>query len=115
MATVIETSGNGGGTIGSGPENKGVTTADFVLNPETSQSVAYTGTAGTITNPVNAELARLVATTDCFIATGASPTATTSDMYLPNGVVQVVKIPYGHKVSAIRLSVSGTLYVSEVS
>jgi len=115
MAIVAETSGNGGGTIGAGSEDLGLEIAALAIDLKTHQSIAYTGSAGTIANPVNSIMARVVATTDCYIAVGASPTATTSDVYLPGGVVEVIRLGYGEKVSAIRVSVSGTLHVTEVT
>jgi len=115
MATVTELSSNGGGPTGPGPETKGSALAALAIDLETHQSVAYTGTAGTLANPVNAELVRVIATSDCYITNGVSPTATTADVYLPAGVVEVIKINYGDKVSAIRVSVSGTLHVTELT
>ena len=51
----------------------------------THQSVAYTGTAGTIANAFGAGTlaVRVVATTAAFVKIGSSPTATSGDVYLP--------------------------------
>lgn len=113
MAIVPDESGNS--PAGSGPDRKGSESAVLAINLDEAQSVAYTGSAGTISNPINAEMARVVATTDCFIANGSSPTATTSDTYLPAGVVEVIKITYGDKVSAVQSTLGGTLHVAEIT
>lgn len=79
-----------------------------------SQSVAYTGTAGTITNalPPNTVAVRIVTTTDCYVQIGPSPTATSSDMLMIAGVPETFTAGNGDKVSGIRLSADGTLYVT---
>lgn len=56
---------------------------------------------------------RLVATTDCFVALGANPTATTSSAYLPAGIVEYVSITPGHKVAALQVSSGGNLYITQ--
>lgn len=83
----------------------------------TTQNVAYTGTAGTITNGVGAstKLVRVVATTACYIAVGTAPTATTNDVYLPADKPEIIRIVPGHKVSAIQAASGGTLIVTELT
>ena len=81
MAIVGDLSGNS--PINSAVDTKGSESAVLSINLDGAQNVAYTGTAGVVANPINAEMVRVVATTDCFIATGSSPTATISDTYLP--------------------------------
>lgn len=82
----------------------------------TTQNVAYTASAGTISNAVGAQTykVRVVATTAAFITIGNSPTATTSDTYMPAGIPEYFTITPGQKVSAIRASADGTLYVTEI-
>jgi hypothetical protein len=82
-----------------------------------TQKVAYTGTAGTITNGVGAQTyqVRVVTTTDAFILIGDSPTATTSDMPTFAGLPEYFTITPGQKVSAIQSSAGGSLYVTELS
>lgn len=89
--------------------------ANFRLG--THQSVSYTGTAGTITNPVGAQTyaVRVIATTAAHIAIGASPTATTSDVYMPAGIAEYFIINPGEKVSAIQSASGGTLHVTELT
>ncbi len=85
--------------------------------PSTHQSVAYTGTAGTISNATGSmtQVIRVVATSACYIAIGSSPTATTSDIYLPAAVPEYFVVPPSSKVSAIQASAGGTLHVTEMT
>jgi hypothetical protein len=85
--------------------------------PLTTQSVAYTGTAGTITNAVSAyiNLVRVLVTTAAFIKIDNSPTATTSDVFLPANTPEYFTIKPGQKVSAIQSAAGGTLYVTEMT
>jgi hypothetical protein len=82
----------------------------------THQSVAYTGTAGTIANAVGAQTTkvRVLTTTDAFIKIDNSPTATSSDVYLPALQAEYFHITPGQKVSAIQVSGGGTLHVTEI-
>lgn len=82
----------------------------------THQSVAYTGTAGTIANATGTQtkVIRVVLTTAGYIAIGASPTATTSDYYMPAGIPEYFIINGAVKVSAIQASAGGTLHVTEM-
>jgi len=85
--------------------------------PLTTQTAAFTASSAAITNAVGSQVnkVRLLATQNCHIAFGASPTATTSDFYLPSGVVEYFTIKPGQKVAAIRNSADGTLYVTEMT
>lgn len=85
--------------------------------PGTHQSVAYTGTAGTIANPVGSQTyaVRIIVTTASYIAFGGGPTATTSDIYMPAGLPEVFIINPGEKVSAVQVSAGGTLHVTELT
>lgn len=83
----------------------------------THQSVAYTGTAGTISNAVGAQtrIVRVVVTTAAYVTIGGSPTATSSDVYMPANVPDYFKINPGEKVSAIQVSSGGSLHVTEMT
>jgi len=83
----------------------------------THQSVAFTGTAGTITNAVAAGsyMVRVCSTSACYIAFGTAPTATTAGIYIPANVPEYFTCSPGEKVSAIQLSAGGTLHVTEIS
>lgn len=82
--------------------------------PAESLKVTYTGTAGTTAAlPSNTEVVRVIATTDCFIEIGASPTAVAdTGMYLPALVPEYFSCPPNGKVSAIQVSTGGVLYVT---
>jgi hypothetical protein len=80
------------------------------------QKVSYTGTAAASSAFKNAtSIVRVIATTDCFILFGADPTATTSSHYLPANAVEYFAVQPDSlwKVSVVRLTSSGDLYVSE--
>jgi hypothetical protein len=81
------------------------------------QSVAYTGTAGTISTAITTgtNKVRVVVTTAAYIKIGSSPTATTSDVYMSADSAEYFTINPGEKVSAVQLSSGGTLHVTEVS
>lgn len=83
----------------------------------THQSVTYTGTAGTITNPISAGVhkVRVVATTACFFRIGSNPIAVVTDDYLPADSTEYFTVSEGEKVSAIQLSAAGTLHVTEIA
>ena len=82
--------------------------------PGTHQSVAYTGTAGTITNGVGvgAYKVRVVCTTAAYVRTD-STAATTADLYMPADSVEYFTITPGQKVSALQVAANGTLHVTE--
>lgn len=77
----------------------------------TTQTVAYTGTAGVTTNAIGTSFVRIVCTTAAFVTTGTAPTATTAGMYVPANCPEWFPIDPGHKVSVIRLTDSGTAYI----
>ena len=84
------------------------------LRADITQKVAYTGTAGVISNGVAASFVRVVCSTAAYIAFGVSPTATASDMYVPADSPEYFRVPPGHKVSAVQVASGGTLYVTEM-
>lgn len=90
---------------------------------DTTQAVAYTGTAaasavfGGFTKQV-----RVVANSACHIKVSASPTATTSDPFLPANWIEYLTVNPGEKISAVRAgtdglvtATSGTLWVTELT
>lgn len=56
---------------------------------------------------------RIVATTDVYLAFGSNPTATSTGILLPAGVVEVFPVNGGEKVAAIQVASSGTMSVCE--
>lgn len=83
----------------------------------THQNVAYTGTAGTITNNVGSQtrFVRVLVTTAAHIKIGPSPTATVNDPLMPANVPEIFRIGGGEKVSAIQSAAGGTLHVTELT
>jgi len=83
----------------------------------THQSIAYTGTAGTVANVISAGVykVRVCASSACYIAIGVAPTATTAGIYMPADTVEYFTCSPGEKVSAIQHSAGGTLHVTEIS
>lgn len=99
--------------------------ADKFNNPIQAMGIGVTqvvnfGLSSVATNNAlskNTIIVRLVATTACFvkISTG-TPTATSSDLFLPAGVPEYFGVN-GYqtvKVAALQSSASGTLYVTEM-
>lgn len=82
-----------------------------VIFPGASQKVSYTASSAQ-SQAINTTVIRLVSTTDCFVAIGENPTATTSDMFIPSGNVEFFAIQLNHKVSAIRSAADGDLYIT---
>ena len=81
-----------------------------------SQTVAYTGTAGTIANatPTNTAAVRVIATTDCFIEITIAGTAAVvnTGLYLPALVPEYFAAGGAVKVSAIQVTAGGSIYVT---
>jgi hypothetical protein len=84
--------------------------------PGTTQTITTSGSSAAISTAFgnNKRIARIVATEDCHIAFAASPTATTSNTFLPAKQVEYFKITAGEKVAAIQSSTAGTVYVTEM-
>jgi hypothetical protein len=82
----------------------------------THQSVAYTGTAGTIAVAITTgvQKVRIVTTSAAYVKCGKAVTATTSDVYWPADSVEHVTISAGEVVSAVQVSSGGTLHVTQV-
>lgn len=82
----------------------------------THQSVAYTGTAGTITSAVGTgtHKVRVLVTTAAYIQIAKDPTATTSHTYMAADSAEYFTISPGEKVSAVQVSSGGTLHVTEI-
>lgn len=81
------------------------------------QSVAYTGTSGTIANAFGAGTykIRVVTTSAAYVKVGSSPTATTADVYMPADSVEYFTAYPGEKASAVQVSAGGTLHVTEIA
>lgn len=79
-----------------------------------SQIIAYTGAAAqSAAFATGVTILRVFATTDCFLEFGANPTATSGSMFLPGGFIEYFEVRPGDKLSVIRSTISGTLYMTE--
>jgi hypothetical protein len=85
----------------------------------TKQSVAYTGTPGTISNPIGSQTyrVRVLCTTDAFVLNvdGAAVVTAATGAYLPALTPECFTVTPGQKISAIQVSAPGTLNVSEIA
>jgi len=83
----------------------------------THQSVAYTATAGTVTNAFGSttNFVRVIATTAAYVLIGNNPTATTAAVYMPAGLPEYFVVAPGMKASGIQVAAGGTLHVTELS
>lgn len=62
---------------------------------------------------VSTTIVELYADTDCFIAVGPSPTATTSTKFIPASTVLYYSVQPGSKIAVIQSSAGGNLYITE--
>lgn len=84
-----------------------------VVRPSTVITVATSGTsAQSSAIGANCRVARIVCTEDCHYTFGA--TATTSDSFLPAGVVEYVHVYGGDQIAVIQNSTAGTLFITEM-
>lgn len=79
-------------------------------------ALSYTGTAaqsGVLIQDDQANYqVQLCPSTDCYIALGASPTATANSLRLPAGTIQQFPLQALDKVSALQVSAAGTLSIT---
>lgn len=79
-----------------------------------AQTVAYTGTAGTVTGwPPGPAYVSIVCTTAAYVRVGVGVTATAADLYLPANEQRLVKVPADTRnwtVSAIQVASGGSVY-----
>jgi hypothetical protein len=85
-----------------------------------TQSVAYTGTAGSVTGWNAGPQGVLVwCTSDAYVLVGEGVTATSAATPLPAGVPVPIFVPGGTgatwRVSAIQISAGGTLYAKPIN
>lgn len=80
------------------------------------QSVAYTGTAGTIANVITDQVTkiRVVVTSAAYVKVDKAPTATNTDVYMSADSPEYFTVSAGMKVSAIQVLAAGTLHVTEI-
>jgi hypothetical protein len=85
-----------------------------------TQSVAYTGTAGSVTGWNAGPQGVLVwCTSDAYVLVGEGVTATSAATPLPAGVPVPIFVPGGTgatwRVSAIQITAGGTLYAKPIN
>jgi|TARA_R100001463_G_scaffold45906_1_gene94427 hypothetical protein len=87
---------------------------NYGLFPIKTQKVTSSGSSAATTDGMLAhtQFIRIVASADCHVAFGGSPTATASGMFLPAKDIEIIKIRPGEKVAVIG---SVDLYVTELS
>jgi hypothetical protein len=84
-----------------------------------AQTVAYTGTAGTLTGwPSSPKGVLVICTSFAYVRVGEGVTATTADTPIPANVPYVLDVPIGTgstwTVSAIQVASGGSLYAKPV-
>jgi hypothetical protein len=83
----------------------------IALRPFTVQTVAYTGTSATCTNPFGTEsyCIRVSSNSACHVKVveAAGGAATTGDIFLPANWVDYFIVTPGQKISAIQASTNG--------
>lgn len=81
----------------------------------TTVTTGSTPTASAVSTGV--KVVRLVASTQCHVAIGVSPTAAvaTGMVVLANAIPEYFKVNPGEKIAAIADTTGGTLYISEMS
>ena len=97
------------------PRVEGFQTTSFQsIIPGFSYTISFS--AASATSPAvesDTDVVRVFSTEDCFLKFGSSPTATTSDMFLPAGIVEYFGMNPGDKIAVIRSVNNGLLYVTE--
>jgi hypothetical protein len=85
--------------------------------PVRTQTVTVGASSAAVTNAFGTGISilRIVATTACHYALGASPTATTSDPLLPADTVEEIAVRQGEKIAFIQNAAGGTAYATEMS
>ena len=83
----------------------------------TTQTIAYNASAS-ITNAFSSETYQLRLVSDsacCYRIGDGAQTATTVDPFLPANTVEYVIVSPGQRISAIKTTTAGTLWVTELS
>jgi len=80
------------------------------INPGTPLTVTI-GAASAASAAVGASVIRLVSTVACYVAIGASPTATAASMYLPANMPEYFVVNPTDQVAALEVSGGGTLFI----
>jgi hypothetical protein len=81
------------------------------ISPGTSLTVTI-GAASAASAAVGASVIRLVSTVDCYIAIGASPTATATSMFLPAKEPEYFVVDPTNEVAVLQVTGAGTLFIT---
>lgn len=84
------------------------------MRPSTNQEVTVTATSAATATTFTKNIVRLCASVDCRVVVGSAPTALSTSMRLPAGIVEYIAVYPGEKLAAIRESVDGVLTVTEM-
>ena len=83
------------------------------LHPRSTVSFSYGATAGKNADPLEGQVVRLRATSDCYVRfSQTGENATSSDMYLEANKPEIFSLREDKYVSAIRVTTDGTMYVT---
>jgi len=87
---------------------------------QTPQNVAYTGTAGTVTNALatTTTAVRITVTSNAFVefVSGSDVATAATGFFVMANVPIIAPVPPGKtKVSAIQVSAGGSLYITELN
>ena len=87
---------------------------NYALKPGTTQKVSPSGSSAATATAFGSqtEYVRVAADADVHIKFGASPTATSSDIFLPADQPEIFKVSPGEKMAAIG---TGNVSVTEMS
>ena len=88
---------------------------DSIWRLGTSQTKAYTGTAGTVDNAMGAQTYAVIITTTTAAFVSLTGTATTGDHFLPANTPLTVTCSPGQSVSAIQSATGGNLHITELT
>lgn len=87
------------------------------IHPGTTQILAYTSTAAACsTFQIGTRVVSVYASTDCFLKIASAPSAASGDgssFFQPGGMIAVYGVGDNDRLSAIRVSSSGSLYITE--
>ncbi len=86
-----------------------------VLQPISTLAVPV-GAASTLIDTFDdgVEVLRFVSTVNCHIEFGLTPTATTSSMFLPAGLVEYFQRKPGHSIAVRQSTSAGIIYISSM-
>ncbi|WP_455176241.1 hypothetical protein [Azospirillum largimobile] len=84
------------------------------LRPAAAHTVLI-GAATQSSQPFGVVVLRLVATSPCFVAFGAAPSADVlTGHYLPQGVPEYFRAAAGDRIAVVRAAEDGLLHISEM-